>query len=169
MISIKQRNYTVFFTLCQPLTSTFANFFRILAFMKNFSLVKDLFMDCQNAEDRYQKIISLGKNLPPIAEKYKIPENIVPGCQSLVYLHTEMRADKLYFSAASDALISSGLAALLILAYDGTPPETILKHKPAFLEELEITNSLTPGRSNGLASMYTRMQQDALKFLIPLK
>ncbi|MDN3506618.1 MAG: SufE family protein [Simkaniaceae bacterium] len=137
--------------------------------MIDFSLVKELFENCKTPEDRYQKIISLGKNLPPIAEIHKTTDNIVPGCQSIVYLHTEMRADNLYFTAASDALISSGLAGLLILAYNGHPPESVLKYKPTFLEELQITTSLTPGRSNGLASMYTRMQQDSLKFLIPLK
>jgi|GEM_PF-566261 len=169
MRSIKERNYTVFFTLCQPQTSTFVIFSHILCFMKDFSLVKSLFKDCLKPEDRYQKIIAMGKKLPPIAEKHRISENIIPGCQSIVYLHTELREGKLFFTAASDALISSGLAALLILAYDGTSPEVVLKQEPSFLEELQITTSLTPGRSNGLASMYLRMQQDALKFLLPLK
>ncbi|NGX26189.1 MAG: Sulfur acceptor protein CsdE [Chlamydiae bacterium] len=145
---------------------TFVHFFSILGHMKDFSMVKNLFKDCFSQEDLYQKIIALGRNLPPLDQKYKIPENIVKGCQSIVYLHTVMEDGKLFFHASSDALISSGLAALLIKAYNGEPPETVLQHKPTFLEDLQIYSSLTPGRSNGLASMFLRMQQDALKFLV---
>jgi cysteine desulfuration protein SufE len=133
--------------------------------MDDFLEVKSLFNGCVSAEDRYKKIISLGKKLPLLQEKHRIPENIIPGCQSIVYLQTQLRQGKLFFTAASDALISSGLAALLILAYNGKPPEFLLKNKPSFLDELQISASLTPGRSNGLASMFLRMQKDAVKFL----
>lgn len=126
-----------------------------------------LFQDCRNAEERYQKIISLGRSLPAMPAEYKIEGNIVRGCQSIVYLHSRLQENKLFFHAASEALISSGLAALLVMAYDGESPEIILTCKPAFLDELQIHASLSPGRSNGLASMYLRMQKDALKFLIP--
>ncbi len=141
-------------------------FFSILDFMKDFSLVKNLFTNCFTPENLYQKIIALGRELPPMDLIYKTSENIVKGCQSIVYLHTEMREDKLFFSAFSDALISAGLAALLLKAYNGETPETILQNPPTFLEDLQIYTSLTPGRSNGLASMFLRMQKDALNFLV---
>ncbi|NGX58986.1 MAG: Cysteine desulfuration protein SufE [Chlamydiae bacterium] len=134
--------------------------------MKDFSTVKNLFKNCFTPENLYQKIIALGRELPPIDSGYKTPENIVKGCQSIVYLHTEMRENKLFFSAFSDALISAGLAALLLKAYNGETPETILQNPPTFLGDLQIHTSLTPGRSNGLASMFLRMQKDALNFLV---
>lgn len=134
--------------------------------MDSFDEVKNLFKNLQTPEEKYQKIIELGRKLPQIDPSLKIPENIVKGCQSTVYLSSEMINGKIYFYASSDALISAGLAALLILAYSGQSPETILQNKPTFLEDLQIYTSLSPGRSNGLANMYLRMQQEALKYLV---
>lgn len=128
--------------------------------------VKDLFKDCFTKEQIYQKIIELGKTLPVMPEKYKTPEYLVNGCQSIVYLHAEFIEKKIYFTAFSEALISAGLAALLIQAYQGQSPETILKVRPTFLEDLQIPALLSPGRSNGLASMFLRMQKIALNFLL---
>ena len=135
--------------------------------MEPFEKVKALFKGCDDPEARYKKIIELGGKLPPMPPNEKVQENIVPGCQSLVYLSAEYVDEKIYFTAYSDALISAGLASLLIEAYSGQSPEFIVKNHPTFLEELGITASLTPGRSNGLASMYRSMQKHALNFLIP--
>lgn len=145
---------------------TFFHFFPIFVPMDSFDEVKNLFKNLQTPEEKYQKIIELGRKLPQIDPSLKIPENIVKGCQSTVYLSSEMINGKIYFYASSDALISAGLAALLILAYSGQSPETILQNKPTFLEDLQIYTSLSPGRSNGLANMYLRMQQEALKYLV---
>lgn len=128
--------------------------------------VKDLFKNCSTKELIYQKIIELGKTIPKMPEKYKTPEYLVSGCQSIVYLHAELVEKKVYFTAFSEALISAGLAALLIEAYQGQSPEMILKVRPTFLEDLQIPALLSPGRSNGLASMYLRMQKIALNFLL---
>ncbi len=134
--------------------------------MDTFSDVKSLFSNCLTQQERYQKIIELGRELSPIPSEHQIENNIVKGCQSIVYLHSELSEGKIYYSAHSESLISAGLAALLIKAYSGQSPELILKSKPTFLEELQILGSLSPNRANGLANMFLRMQQDALKFLI---
>lgn len=134
--------------------------------MQPFSDLKNLFIHCRTEQDRYQKIIQLGRSLPLLPSEERIEENIVRGCQSIVYLRSELIDGKIYFAAHSEALISAGLAALLIQAYSGQPPEMVLKTKPSFLEELQILGSLSPSRSNGLANMFLRMQQDALKFLV---
>lgn len=135
--------------------------------LKKQSQLKKEFTLCASKEMRYQKIIDLGKELPPISPENQTPENCVKGCQSLVYLHSYMKDGKIWFEAASEALISAGLASLLIKIYTGQSPETVLKCPPLFIEELQIHASLTPGRSNGLSSIYLRMKQDALKFLLP--
>lgn len=83
-----------------------------------------------------------------------------------MYLHSFLRDGKVFFEGESDALISSGLAAILIRTYNGESPETILKCPPDFLEDLGISASLTPNRANGLYSIHLRMKQDALKWLM---
>jgi cysteine desulfuration protein SufE len=83
-----------------------------------------------------------------------------------MYLYSTFQDGTVYFAAESDALISSGLAALLLAVYSGETPEAILKCPPNFLEELGISASISPNRANGLYSIHLRMKQDALKWLL---
>lgn len=128
--------------------------------------VKFLFDGCVTAEQKYQKIIELGRQLPPYPAELKTPERLVKGCQSAMYLHSQLVDGKVQFRAFSEALISAGLAALLIAVYCDEPPETILTCPLHLLEELGIDGTLSPGRSNGLASLFQRMKKDALNFLV---
>lgn len=144
---------------------TWRDFFLKMDLMNNFQQIDELFQRCETPQEKYQKIIELGQALEPFPEIEKRPEHIIKGCQSIVYLTAELKGGKMYFKAASDALISAGLAALLIRAYSGRPPEFILKNAPTFLEKYSIGSSLSPGRSNGLASMFLQMQRHSLKNL----
>lgn len=128
-------------------------------------LMKETLLLCDTPEAKYKKLIEMGKFLDPMEIQEKTGANRVEGCQSILYLHTTLKEGKLYFNASSEALISSGLAALLIAVYSGESPETILKCPPTFIQEIGLDLALSPGRSNGLSSMYLRMQQESLKAL----
>lgn len=127
--------------------------------------VRKLFPPTATPEERYSALIEMGRKLPPLSPDYKIPENRVSGCQSLLYLRSRIENGKIFFEAASDALISAGLAALLLSVYNGEPPETLLRHTPSFLSETRIADSLSPNRSNGLSNIHLKMKQEALKAL----
>jgi cysteine desulfuration protein SufE len=126
----------------------------------------ELFAGCATAEERYNKIIELGQGSKRLAADDRVPENLVKGCQSLMYLKTEFDGERIYFTAESDALISAGLAALLIMVYSGETPEVVLKSPPTYLEEIGITAALSPNRANGLYSLHLRMKQEALKCIM---
>ncbi len=128
--------------------------------------IKELFDSCVDREARYQKIIDLGKALSSLDGTYKVEDNLVKGCQSQMYIRAYSQDGLIVFEGESDALISQGLAALLIMVYSHEIPEVILKCPPSYLDELEIAASLTPSRANGLYSVHLRMKQDALKLLI---
>lgn len=128
--------------------------------------MKALFHQCPSEDAKYQKIIELGRQQPPLEARHKTSENIVKGCQSVMYLHSFLKDGATYFEAESEALISLGLAAILIQVYNGESPEVVLKCPPTYLEELGISASLTPNRANGLYSVHLKMKQDALKLLI---
>lgn len=130
------------------------------------SEIKKEFIHCHDDESRHEKIISLGKKSPKMNPTNKTKENLVHSCQSQMFLHSYFKDGFVYFESESDALISSGLAALMIKVYSGEKPETILKCPPKFLEELSIQKSLSPNRSNGLSGLFIRIKQEALKFLI---
>ena len=126
----------------------------------------DLFNCCSSSEEKYQKIIALGNKLKPINSRSKVKENLVPGCQSVMYLETNFIDNKIFFNADSEALISKGLAFLLIPTYSGLTPEIVLKHPPTILEKIGLSKSLSPSRSNGFNSLYLKMKQESLKYLI---
>ncbi len=128
--------------------------------------VIDLFSCCSSVQLKYEKIIELGRMLSLYPSELKTPDRLVKGCQSEMYLDSSFSDGKIYFKASSEALISAGIAALLLLVYNDELPEVILGCPPRFLDELGIHASLSPSRSNGLASLFLRMKQEALNFLI---
>jgi cysteine desulfuration protein SufE len=107
----------------------------------------------------------MGRSLPPFPIEHMIPTNLVPGCQSTLYIHHSFVKNTLLFHASADALISAGLAAILVELYSNESPELILKNKPAFLQEIGILSSLTPTRANGLANLYLKMQKISLHYI----
>ena len=128
--------------------------------------LKNQFSSLGSREALYQKIMERSKRLPPFKEEWKQEANRVTGSQRVMYLYSISENGHVYFYYSSDALISSGLAAILIDIYSGEPPDSILLTPPAFLEELGIPSVLTPGRANGLASLYLKMKQEAVKYLL---
>lgn len=128
--------------------------------------VKKRFSSLVSAEMRYEALMQMGRELPPFPPEWKMPENQVRGCQSTLYLGVALREGKMFFSATADALISAGLAALLVAVYNGETPEVVLTEAPSFLDELGIYASLSPNRSNGLISIHLKMKQEALKCLV---
>lgn len=132
---------------------------------KQQSLIK-FFLNLSSTEEKYEKIIEMGRKLPPLSSSARLEKNLVIGCQSILYLETEFKKGLIYFNADSEALISKGLAALLIEIYSGQPPEDLLKVPPTFLKEMGLHQALSPARSNGLASLLKKMQEEAIKILV---
>ncbi len=128
--------------------------------------IRAQFSECADAETKYRAIIEMGKKVPMLNPQHKTPENLVKGCQSTMYLHARLQEGAVFFAAESDALISAGLAALLVEVYSGETPETILTCAPSYLEDLGLRASLTPSRANGLYSIHLKMKQEALKLLV---
>lgn len=130
--------------------------------MEKQQVVQERFKNHTTNEQKYEAIIELGNGTAPFPKEQLVDENLVKGCQSRMYLHSQLKEGKVYFQVHSDSLISSGLAQLLVLVYDGEAPETILKCPPHHLEALGIHGTLTMNRSNGLSSLHLKMKQVAL-------
>lgn len=125
--------------------------------------VKKEFHSKLTAEERWTRVIAWGKRAPPFPDVWKSEANLVPGCQSLLYLHTELQpTGVMTFSTYSEALISAGLAALLTYVYSGETPKHILLNPPIFLKETGILTSLSPSRSNGVMSLYQKMMSRSM-------
>lgn len=127
--------------------------------------VKEQFFTC-TPDEKIQRLLHLGQTLPPYPSEFKTAEYRIEGCQSILYLSSRLENHQIFFDVTSDALISAGLAALLIGIYGGETPATILNTPPDFLQDIGLIASLTPSRSNGLAHIHQRMKKDALKYLL---
>ncbi|HKC67224.1 MAG TPA: SufE family protein [Bacteroidia bacterium] len=120
----------------------------------------DLFAD--DWEQKYEHLIELGKSLPLIDPKYKTDDHIIKGCQSKVWLHSEIVNGKIIYTADSDAIITKGMVALMIRVLSNQKPDDILNANLGFIDAIDLKEHLSPTRANGLVSMIKQMKLDAL-------
>jgi cysteine desulfuration protein SufE len=120
-------------------------------------------------EERYQRIIAMGKALPGLPAEKKQPQFLVKGCQSQVWLHARLDGDRVVFEADSDAIIVRGLIAILLKVYSAATPQEILDTSPEFITELGFKKNLSPSRANGLFSMIKQIKYYAAAFKVLLE
>jgi cysteine desulfuration protein SufE len=126
-------------------------------------LVED-FEFLEDWEDRYRHVIDQGKGMDALDPALRVPATKVDGCASQVWLHAEMQAGKLHFDGASDAMIVSGLIAVLRMLYNGlTPAQVMDVDAKAELGRLGLNDHLSAQRSNGLTAMIERVRETAAK------
>jgi len=114
--------------------------------------------------DRYNYLIELGNDLPEIDPQFRTNEYLINGCQSKVWLHTDLVDGKMMFRADSDAIIVKGIVALLVKVLNGRTPDEILENKLFFIDDIGLSQNLSPTRSNGLLAMVKKMRLYALAY-----
>jgi len=125
--------------------------------------IEDEFAFLDDWEDRYAHIIDLGKSNPSLEAGERTEQTKVRGCASQVWMViTPLSDERLEIRAESDAMIVSGLIALLVRLFSGAERSEITAFDAnAFLEKIGVTGALSAQRSNGLASMLARIKQTA--------
>lgn len=140
------------------MSSTLSLIERQKALIGEFAAVKDW-------EERYKKIIAMGKSLPELPESLKSEEALVKGCQSRVWLHAKLSDQgKVLLQADSDAILVRGLVAVVLSIYNDSTPDEVLKTPPDFLIEMGFKENLSPNRANGLYAMVKQIRMFALAF-----
>ncbi|NVK63179.1 MAG: SufE family protein [Flavobacteriales bacterium] len=112
--------------------------------------------------DKYEYIIELGKELPIISDENKTDDKLIEGCQSRVWLHTDVVDGKMSFTADSDAIITKGIIGLLIRVLNNEDPKEVATAELRFIDEIGLHEHLSPTRSNGLASMVKKLKLSAI-------
>ncbi len=119
------------------------------------------------ADDRESTIfyiMELGQKLPAMDESLKTEENIIKGCQSKVWLTSDYKDGKVYFTADSNTDITKGLISLLIRILSGQTPDTILNTELNFVEKIGMSQVIGSQRSNGFNAMIKQMKLYALGY-----
>lgn len=115
-------------------------------------------------EQKYERIITFGKNLPPFDEQYRKEDFKVRGCQSQVWLFAKLDQGRIHFFADSDALIVKGLIGLLLEIYQNCLPGELLSSDLSFFEKIGLSTHLSPNRANGFQAMFKQMKMYAVAF-----
>jgi len=114
--------------------------------------------------DKYGYLIELGKEVPELEKQYKTKDNLIKGCQSQVWLHAEYDNNKIIFKTDSDAILTKGLALLIVRVFSGHSPNNILNTEPWFIEKSGLKTHLSPTRSNGLVAMVKQIKLYAMAY-----
>ncbi len=112
-------------------------------------------------QERYEYIISLGRRLHPMPEQYRRPENLIQGCQSQVWVGTEVVDGAFIIHADSDSLITKGLIAIFVRLLSGLTPQEVLAADLSKLDTAGLKEHLASTRANALATMANTLRHAA--------
>lgn len=123
----------------------------------------ETFEDLEEWDERYDFIIDLGRELPPIAPELQTEDNVVKGCMSTVWMVTDVESENdsevLKIQADSDSIIVKGLIVLLLAFYNNkSPAEVAAADVESYLATLGLNQHLSPQRRNGLFSMVKQLR-----------
>ena len=130
--------------------------------------IVETFQLLEDWTDRYQYIIDLGRQAPPFPADWQIEQYRLKGCQSQVWIVTEMKEGRLQIHATSDSAIVAGLIAMLVKVYSNRRPADIISTPPEFIRKIQLEDHLSPTRSNGLSAMVQQIRQMAVEALAGL-
>jgi cysteine desulfuration protein SufE len=119
----------------------------------------DEFSRLESWFDKYEYLIKTGQYLPCQDKNLRVQQNQINGCQSKVWLSSERKNEKIYFSADSDALITRGILALLLRVLSGQSYQDIAQCELYFIKQTGLASNLSPSRANGLASIVKQMKK----------
>ncbi len=114
--------------------------------------------------DKYSVLIDLGNSLEPIEDNNKVPQNIIEGCQSRVWLVADYKDGIITYRGESDAILVKGIVSLLIQVLSNHTPDEILNTDLYFIEKIGLREHLSPTRSNGLLAMIKQIKLYALAY-----
>ena len=119
-----------------------------------------------DADDRYRLLIELGREPEPMPEALKTDATLVRGCSAAVWVYPTRSADgRLHFLADSNAAITKGIIALVLLTVqDRTPAEIIGTDIEAALAPFELTRQLSSNRTQGIPNMIALIRETAARY-----
>ena len=130
--------------------------------------IEELLDDLSVFEDwteRYEYIISQGRHLLALPEEYRKPENLIRGCQSRVWVGTEVQEGRFIIHADSDSLITKGLISIFIRLLSGLTPQEVVEADLKRLDAAGLKEHLASTRANALTTMADTIQAAAQRSL----
>jgi len=119
-----------------------------------------------DADDRYRLLIDLGRTLEPMPDALKTDATLVRGCSASVWVYPTVRDDgALHFLADSNAAITKGIIALVLLTVQDHQPANILATDiDAALAPFDLRNQLSSNRTQGIPNMIALIKATAERY-----
>jgi cysteine desulfuration protein SufE len=119
-----------------------------------------------DADDRYRLLIDLGRMLEPMPDALKTDATLVRGCSASVWVYPTVRDDSaLHFLADSNAAITKGIIALVLLTVqDRQPAEILATDIEAALAPFDLRNQLSSNRTQGIPNMIALIKATAERY-----
>ncbi|RDE05220.1 SufE family protein [Sphingomonas aracearum] len=116
-----------------------------------------------DADDRYRLLIDLGRALEPMPEPLKTETTLVRGCSASVWVYPTARGDgTLHFLADSNAAITKGIIALVLLTVQDRPAAEIATADiEGALAPFDLRNQLSSNRTQGVPNMIALIRETA--------
>ena len=127
------------------------------------NLIED-FSFFEDWTQKYEYMIELSKSLDKMDSSLKNDNNLIKGCQSKVWLNAELKNGKINFQADSEAIITKGIIAILLMVFNNKKPDQIIKSDVFFIEKIGLKEHLSPNRANGLYSMIKQIKYYAIAY-----
>ncbi|WP_219893347.1 SufE family protein [Aquisediminimonas profunda] len=120
-----------------------------------------------DGDDRYRLLIDLGRTLDPMPEALKTDATLVRGCSASVWVYPTQKEDNtLHFLADSNAAITKGIIALVLLTVQDRKPAAILETDiEAALAPFDLKNQLSSNRTQGIPNMIALIRETASRLL----
>ena len=117
-------------------------------------------------DDRYRLLIDLGKGLEPMPEPLKTDATLVRGCSAAVWVYPTVREDgTLHFLADSNAAITKGIIALVLLTVQDKPAAEIRDTDiAAALDPFDLKTQLSSNRTQGIPNMIALIRSTAERY-----
>ncbi len=118
------------------------------------------------ADDRYRLLIDLGRSLEPMPDALKTDATLVRGCSAAVWVYPTRREDgRLHFLADSNAAITKGIVALVLLSVQDRTAEEILTTDIAeTIAPFELSRQLSSNRTQGIPNMISLIRATAERY-----
>jgi cysteine desulfuration protein SufE len=119
-----------------------------------------------DADDRYRLLIDLGKALEPMPDPLKTDATLVRGCSASVWVYPTRADDgRLHFLADSNAAITKGIIALVLLTVqDRSPAEILATDIEGALAPFDLKNQLSSNRTQGIPNMIALIRGTAGRY-----
>jgi cysteine desulfuration protein SufE len=119
-----------------------------------------------DADDRYRLLIDLGRGLEAMPEPLKTDATLVRGCSAAVWVYPTVRDDgRLHFLADSNAAITKGIIALVLLTVQNAAPAAIIDTDiEGALAPFDLSNQLSSNRTQGIPNMIALIRATAKRY-----